>query len=764
MSDSTYLRAKELFLAAVEQPASQRSAYLDQACLGDQRLRDEVESLLAHHETRTLLATPALTETLPAAGAALADEPTRSQPGASPARPGVWRGLNRLDPVGWLALGAAAALLTLCLATVGLYVAVQRSVEHALRDRLGTFVDVQSRAVRNWLDSERRQVENWARQSDVAQPIAELAELHRQADRQPADLAAQPAAALRAALRELAGPQVRYLVWSRDGVRIADWTDHGDALGSLVSPTGAALLARVARGESVIRTPYLNDTMTADRPVETGQPTMSVVVPVRHQGQVIAAMVVRGIGTEQEFYDMLTLGQAGLSGETYAVNRAGLLISPSRFDKQLLKLGLATPERKPVGVLEVAVRDPGGNLLEGWKPKLPVGARPLTEAAALGLDRHDGCKVEGYRDYRGVTVVGAWRWLEDPGLALVVEIDRSEALSMLRFLQMGFGVVFALLTLATGAAGTSWLRLRRWQKEQASVRSVGPYLLEGKIGSGGMGEVFRARHALLKRPTAIKFIRPDLATPAMLARFEREVRLAAQLTHPVTIEIYDYGTTEQGTFYCAMELIDGPNLAELVRKTGPLPAPRVVYLLRQICSALVEAHDRGLVHRDIKPQNIMLCERGGQYDCVKLLDFGLARPVVVEGPELTQPSLLAGTPAYMPPEQLRDPRRVDRRGDLYAVGAVAYFLLVGRPAYSAENLAAILNRDPGTPPPRPSEAGIALPPELDELVARLLAADPEARPATADEVLEIMAAWPWAETWGPAEAKAWWAPQSRTGA
>ena len=217
--------------------------------------------------------------------------------------------------------------------------------------------------------------------------------------------------------------------------------------------------------------------------------------------------------------------------------------------------------------------------------------------------------------------------------------------------------------------------------EALRARQLGQYKLKRLIGSGGMGDVYLAEHLLMKRPCAIKVIRPEKAgDPKVLARFEREVQATAKLSHWNSVDIFDYGRAADGTFYYVMEFLPGMNLSELVRRYGPMPASRAIHLVRQACNALAEAHDLGLVHRDIKPANIFAAIRGGRYDVAKLLDFGLAKPLMnVEAAQLTQEGAITGSPLYMSPEQAIGDREPDARSDIYAVGAVLYFLVAGRP-------------------------------------------------------------------------------------
>jgi tRNA A-37 threonylcarbamoyl transferase component Bud32 len=263
---------------------------------------------------------------------------------------------------------------------------------------------------------------------------------------------------------------------------------------------------------------------------------------------------------------------------------------------------------------------------------------------------------------------------------------------------------------------------------------LGQYTLNEKIGEGGMGVVYRASHAMLRRPTAIKLLPPGKSGERSLARFEREVQLTSQLTHPNTVAIYDFGRTPDGIFYYAMEYLDGIDLEALVREHGPQPAGRVIHLLRQIAGALAEAHEVGLIHRDIKPANVILCERGGLFDVAKVVDFGLVKELRpdVQDPNVTSSNALTGTPLYLAPEAITSPESVSQSSDLYALGAVGYYLLAGKNLFDAKTIVEVLAHHLATTPPSPSKSlGTAIAPDLESLVIKCLSKDPDARPATA---------------------------------
>jgi serine/threonine-protein kinase len=273
-----------------------------------------------------------------------------------------------------------------------------------------------------------------------------------------------------------------------------------------------------------------------------------------------------------------------------------------------------------------------------------------------------------------------------------------------------------------------------------------------------MATVHRAVHALLRRPTALKILKPHLATDELIARFEREVQLASRLQHPATIEIFDYGRTRDGTFFYAMEYIDGITLAKLVEKDDAQPPSRVAHILKQVCESLREAHAKGLIHRDIKPANVMLCERGGESDIVKVLDFGLVKDVhATDTRDITQYARLLGTPAYMAPERIRNPAEAAPAVDIYAVGAVAFYLLTATRVFDAPNELELARQVLDVPAPRAAGAARQpVPRALDELIARCLAKDPADRPARIEDLIAVFTAVLQAQPWTQEAAERWW--------
>jgi serine/threonine-protein kinase len=298
------------------------------------------------------------------------------------------------------------------------------------------------------------------------------------------------------------------------------------------------------------------------------------------------------------------------------------------------------------------------------------------------------------------------------------------------------------------------------------ARELGSYRLVQLIGRGGMGEVWHATHRMLARPAAIKLIKPEIlgastdnATASIIRRFQREAEAASALQSPHTIRLYDFGQTRAGTFYFVMELLEGLDLETLVRRHGPLPPERVVHLRRQACHSLGEAHDRGLVHRDVKPANIYTCRLGREYDFVKVLDFGLVKYDQDESilDTIKSAELTTGTPAYMAPEMASGADPVDRRADLYALGCVGYWLLTGQMVFEAESpLKMLIQHIQAIPVPPSIRTGRPIPLDLERVIMRCLEKDPTRRPQTADDLLADLDQVALTHPWDKAQARTWW--------
>jgi hypothetical protein len=294
--------------------------------------------------------------------------------------------------------------------------------------------------------------------------------------------------------------------------------------------------------------------------------------------------------------------------------------------------------------------------------------------------------------------------------------------------------------------------------EIREARRLGQYTLESKLGEGGMGVVYRAQHGMMRRPTAVKLLKPEQTAETTVKRFEREVQLTARLTHPHTITIFDYGRTPDGVFYYAMELLEGASLERVVATAGPLPAARVVHVLVHVAGALTEAHDIGLIHRDIKPANIMLCRQGGMWDFPKVVDFGLVKDLergAAAG--LTRADVVAGTPLYLAPEAINAPEAVSGQSDLYSLAAVGYFALTATHVFEGRTLVEVCSHHlHSKPEPPSSRLGRPVPPDLEAVILECLEKDPSRRPAGAYELQRRLEGCADFGAWTSDEARAWW--------
>jgi hypothetical protein len=655
------------------------------------------------------------------------------------------------------------ALGVLIILGLSLQAIVGNKIKTQIRGELQALLDADVAALTIWLEAQKANAQVTARNPSIVRQIGALARTAR-GDDNPRDklLAALEKNNLEATLRPLLNAY-RYqgFVVLDDRKRVLAATQK-DLIGKGI-PAGAPRFAdEVLDGNAVVTRPYEAVSLMPNESgqLTTGMPTMFAAAPVAAEdGKRQIAVLALRIPPDQDFTRILSVARYGETGETYAFDKNGLMLSRSRFDEQLRNLGLISDR----SMLKLELRDQGMDLTKG-EPRPPRADNqppPLTRMAADAVQERSDVDVTGYRDYRGVPSLGAWTWLPEYGFGVATEVDKAEAYQPLRALEVVFWVLFGLLAVsAVGLFFFSTLveRLHRSvRRAEQEVRQLGQYTLEEKIGSGGMGTVYRARHALLRRPTAVKLLSPE-ASAVAAARFEREVHQTCRLNHPNTVAIYDYGRSQDGAFYYAMEFVDGINLDALVRKHGPLPDGRVIAILTQVCGSLAEAHDIGLIHRDVKPANVMLTRRGGLGDFVKLLDFGLVKSLEDgEQAALTAAGAITGTPGYLSPEAVEDRQKMGPRSDLYSLGAVAYFLLTGRPVFEGADVMEIcrqqINETPVPPSQRVSRPIAA---DLEAVILSCLAKRPVDRPATARELAGRLARCCAATPWSGEDAEAWW--------
>ena len=669
-----------------------------------------------------------------------------------------------------LAMVTAVALIVL---GIWMYGGVKDSLREMRATGLQSVLDAEVEALETWIGDRHASGSLWAAEPEIRGDVEALLALVREG-RPPEALWSAPARARLEAAHKPALKQtgaVAFNVVDPNGVIVA--TQVREYAGRRVNPGSfLAHLSPVFRGEARFIRPYLEQDRISGlvKPAFT-RPVIWFDAPVRNaSGEVVAALGF-AYYADAQFAHILSAASPGRTGEVYAFDPNGLMVSESRFVPLLKKLGLVPDTSDASAILRVQVRDPGGDLAAGHQPATELAARPYTHLAALAIaargkseaQERRAVVLEPYRNYRGVEVVGAWRWLADHDFGVAIEMEAAEAYAPLRYLTLAASIVLALLAAVLLAAAWSTFVVRRLKRQVGDARMLGQYRLERQIGEGGMGKVFLARHALLKRPTAVKMLKPHMATDEIVARFEREVQLASQLLHPNTVEVYDYGRTPEGVFYYVMEYLEGETLDKLVADHGAMPLARALHVLRQICAALRVAHARSVVHRDVKPHNIMLCRRGGEFDVVKILDFGLVKDTGgSDSRDITQYQRVLGTPRYMAPERIRNATDADARSDIYSVGAVAYFLVTGRELFEGAEEHDLTYQVLHTPAPKPSEAGAAVPKRFDELVARCLAKERTERPHDIVVVLALLEALAVEHPWTQQQAETWWSRYGTT--
>ncbi|GGA81989.1 serine/threonine protein kinase [Neiella marina] len=463
-------------------------------------------------------------------------------------------------------------------------------------------------------------------------------------------------------------------------------------------------------------------------------PIILVGIALQHDDQQHVAISVLDPETELKY--LTEIFDKDDFTHSYIVNGDGVLISP---------MSMTLPEQQQQRL------DPDNDDLLFNLRLTRANSDQLIKSVQSVIQQQSGVNVDGYKDFRGIDVMGAWAWEPALEIGLVIEVERDEAFNLMSPLVYSQYGLLALVSLAIAGLSVLRYRLSHMAQQIDDLSKLGNYRLQQKIGEGGMGSVYRAKHALLQRPTAVKLLRRDQSTPENIQRFELEVQQTALLRHPNTIEIFDFGMTETGRFFYVMELLNGFSLAELIEQRGPQPEARVIHIIKQLCQSLDEAHGKGLIHRDIKPANIMLCQLGGQADFVKVLDFGLVKDIGSnQDMALTQTQSIAGTAAYIAPERLSDPLAASVAVDIYSIGVVAYNLLTANSPFVAdtpmEMVAKMLSEAPKDLNAQ-FDGKISAP--FETLIMSCLSRQPEDRPQDCQQVLntlyQLAESQPWSE-------------------
>ena len=655
----------------------------------------------------------------------------------------------------WPLLGALA------LAAVGMWVRdrVEGATRAELASRLQTLLNADIAALRLWFSERQSDARSFAADVRIQESIARLVELARTTDATEDVLAnSEPAKVIQLYLRPLldAHQYLDYIVLSPDRRILA--SPYRRLVGRLAPRSYDMFMWRSLRGELAVSRPFAREATLSQR---AEGPLMFVSAPVKSSTGAVMAVLALRMKPEEEFSRIFSVARMGETGEAYAFDHRAIMLTASRFDQELKKRGLIPDAPEATAILNMRLIEPilgpDGEVVRTTSSR----DTRLTRMAASALMGEEGYDVQGYRNYRGVQVVGAWSWLPEYGMGVATEVGAHEAFRTLNLVREGFIVLFLLLALSGLGifAFTLWVETLQasLRNDALALRRLGQYVLLQEIGRGANGMVYRARHALMRRPVAIKLLSPDQTNEDTAARFEHEVQMTSQLSHPNTVAVYDYGRTPEGLFYYAMEFLSGIDLDQLVRKFGPQPEGRVIYILRQVCGSLAEAHRIGLIHRDVKPANILLTRRAGSCDVVKVLDFGLVKALHLRSPDKVTANAVVGTPHFIAPEAIKSPDRVDAHSDLYSLGAVGYWLLTGKTLFDSTDVQDLLDGHVQNMPKPPSiRLGRQIDPELEGLIMRCLAKDPAARPSSAEVLDEALGCCGSAQSWTPKAAAKWW--------
>lgn len=513
---------------------------------------------------------------------------------------------------------------------------------------------------------------------------------------------------------------------NQDGILIAESPQW---IGRRAAPETFSQIGAVFGG----RTSLIQLSPAADS--ATGQGDFYAIAPIRSDSEeIIAAIGVRQ-SNARAWARLLNVARAGASWRNFAFDSRGRLIaeSSSYNDESLLRLGVS--------------RNQFPRLLLG-----DSGDPSTFQSTRMKV------KLRPYRDYRGTNVIGAWRWLPEYGFGLAVEADASEAFAPWRQLEMGAGVLLLVLAFSIFGALFCAFAIARAPAAASRPRDSEQYSLVEKTGERGFAEIYLAKHPLLLKPVSMLILNPDVLTPGSMKRLERDAAIASQLTHPNTAEIYDFGKTPFGGFFCVTEHAAGFSFEEWRQRDEALLPERVIYILRQVCESLSEAHAAGLFHRSIKPSSLTLCRRGGKCDFVKVLDYGLSVDLPEDQSyEITSPFLLKSDLVFVAPEGIRSLLDMDARADIYSLGAVAYYLLTGKHLFELTNnldlQVKIVNE---RPTPLSEAASQKISKELEELITACLNKDPLHRPQDVVEVLNTLNALQSHLPWSEAQARECW--------
>jgi tRNA A-37 threonylcarbamoyl transferase component Bud32 len=729
-----YRLLSEHFQACVDLTGTEREAYLAGPTIRDASLREELRSLLQYHpSTSKIVAAPRVVKSTPTRGVR------------------IWKSRSFLIP--FLLLGTSMLLVTLLVRswTLG---RLEASYKAEGVRQLQQLLDSRISAIRSWAGQKKELARSALQDPAVVSNVSTLLDRLQTVEDTELALRSSPSYGLLAKrmsqLPEGLGA-CGFCLFNAAGMVLC--SDAEGTVGHPLPMNVAACLRGVALGEWIVSRPFPDRQLGLNLQGSVSRPVMFAGGPISSSKGNAIAFGVFFFSPRDEFFNLLSpTGTA----ELMAFDERSLLLNDLQNPGQIRKLGLLPGPHDDQTALRIYLRDPGRELKGGSRLEASSDQWSPTRmclSAILGLR---GSDASGYRNFVGRPVVGTWAWLPEQEMGVGAEEQLEMVLAPLQPLRSGFLFLLSIPVVLTGALFFAFGRVRFRQHPDGETR-FGFYTVERPIGQGGMADVFLATHSILNRSAALKILRDPRPNEATVARFKREARMASRLGHPNSIQIFDYGETSDGCLYYAMEYVEGLNLAQMLTLEGPLPVGRALYLLKQIAGALEEAHALGLLHRDLKPPNIMVGKKGGLGDVVKILDFGIASSVSGQPEDVTCSKNLIGTPAYIAPERIQHPDHLDFRSDIYSFGAVAFHMVTGRSIFEGPGPAELIYQVLTCKRPSPSQLrGEPLPEALEGLILGCLAIEPELRPSSMREITEELKRIEIQEPWSQDEARDWW--------
>jgi eukaryotic-like serine/threonine-protein kinase len=771
-----YAKAKELFLEIVDKPPRVVEEKLRAIEGDDPNLAREVRLLIVNHNSRTIVG-----PTVQSGGTTRSTESLVSQP------------LRRLHY--WFVGGLFPIAVALCsCAIIGLLGwflknEMLRRAEADYRDVLDSLSSEKKKAIELWSEGHMLRVADWGHDPKLQELVNQLQETCDQY-RQSGDLseklrnapaqrevkcvfdrvASRPIridSFLGRATQESAGElKLKYAIWNSNFQLLADWqfdTNDKVIFGQAASSSGKIMLSRVVENRAVhmVLPNPTDETVSKDYPLETKDQYVMFFIPIfapprpdavvgSASLEVTGIIMVRSNQYINELREILSQSIIP-GGQCYLVSATGVITS---VVADLEKLQNHPQWQQKDGPPEIIYcLDPGANLLANSRIEGTPSSWPATMAARSLRNKQSGDSLKSYRDYRGVDVVGSWRWMDNANMGLVFEVPLARAFRNMNFVRNAFlGLLSIPLGFVAVLVGASFFR--RLREIDLINRFVGPYRIGKKIGEGGLGVVYLGTHRSLDRKAAVKLVRPGVVSKSTMKRFEREVKLAASFEHPHAVSIYDFGISKDGLLYCAMQYVDGITLGQLVSFTGDLPLARTVHLLAKTAEALAAAHEFGLIHRDIKPQNVMI-SRKGPSDGIKVVDFGLAKNIAANlNRDATATRVVMGTPGFIAPERLESPWIADPKIDIFSFGVLAIYLVVGKVPPMGISKEAFM--DLARPRLKSSEIDSDIMSRLVSFVIQCVSTIPEDRPSSMQLVYEELESLRDLCPWTLQEAEAWW--------